>query len=204
MDIETTSRLCLCGCGTAIPARDKQGRPHAYAIGHSTKGRSRPLADRLWAKVNRDGPIPEHVPNLGPCWLWIGTRTDDGYGRIHTGDGRRTALTHRVSWELHHGPISDGLLVLHRCDTPACLRPDHLFLGSDLVNSRDSVSKGRHAFGGRKSNAKLTVETARAIRERYALGGISCRALATCFGVSHSTICKVLARRAWLQEGVSA
>ena len=83
--------------------------------------------------------IPE--PMSG-CHLWIGATTGGGYG--HTRIGGKNMRAHRAVWELTHGPIPDGLWVLHRCDNPACVNPLHLFLGTHIDNMRDVVSKGRH------------------------------------------------------------
>jgi hypothetical protein len=71
------------------------------------------------------------------CWFWNGTLSN-GYGKM----GRQ--LAHRLSWEAFNGPIPDGLFVLHKCDTPPCVNPDHLFLGTHGDNVRDCLAKGRH------------------------------------------------------------
>lgn len=100
---------------------------------------------RFWAKVNRNGPIPSHCMELGPCWIWIASYTDSGYGRFSFTKGHWVPA-HRFSWELHNAPIPQGLWVLHRCDTPACVRPNHLFLGTVTDNARDMAAKGRGVF----------------------------------------------------------
>lgn len=71
------------------------------------------------------------------CWIWGGSFTHNGYGRI--GDKR----AHRLSWSFENGPIPEGLLVLHSCDTPPCIRPSHLFVGTQLDNMQDMIAKGR-------------------------------------------------------------
>jgi hypothetical protein len=93
-----------------------------------------PLADRLWRKVEK----------TDSCWVWTGYRNKTGYGMIGKERTRGCSLTHRVSWELAHGPIPNGLFVCHKCDNPGCVRPDHLFLGSQKTNMADCSAKGRH------------------------------------------------------------
>lgn len=97
----------------------------------------RRLPTTLSARLERN-VCPE--PNTG-CWLWTGGQTTDGYGVLKF---RAVNLrAHRASWEAHRGPIPHGMLVLHRCDTPACINPDHLWLGVDRDNSVDRERKGR-------------------------------------------------------------
>lgn len=104
--------------------------------------------ERFEAKVNRSGP--------GGCWLWTGAPVARGYGRIgfgKTGKGGTVMYAHRFSWELHNGPILDGLNVLHHCDNPPCVNPSHLFLGTQGDNVTDMVQKGRHK-NSRKTECK--------------------------------------------------
>lgn len=87
------------------------------------------------------GSVPE--PNTG-CQLW--TRAYDSYGYGSLGFRGRSLRAHRLSYETYVGPIPNGLLVCHSCDTPACINPKHLFLGTDKENTRDSLRKGRRWF----------------------------------------------------------
>lgn len=79
--------------------------------------------DRFWAKVNKNGPIPQHRPELGPCWLWTASLNEDGYG--HFWDGVHLVFAHRYSYALANGPIPENLVIDHLCLTRACVRPDH-------------------------------------------------------------------------------
>lgn len=75
------------------------------------------------------------------CWLWLGTKTEDGYGQMW--NGRRSRIAHRIAYELEFGEIPPGLLVCHRCDNPPCCNPAHLFLGTVMDNALDMIAKGR-------------------------------------------------------------
>lgn len=89
--------------------------------------------------------VTRFVRNSYGCWSWLGAKTAQGYGRLSLGGrGAKIERAHRVSWMLHNGPIPDGMFVCHKCDNPECARPDHLFLGDNAANVRDSVSKSRH------------------------------------------------------------
>ncbi len=97
-------------------------------------GCSETIVKRFWRKVNK----------TQSCWLWIGSRNQKGYGLIGPGSAGSMIGAHRLSWALHHGSIPDGLWVLHHCDNPPCVRPEHLWLGSNHDNVRDRELKDRH------------------------------------------------------------
>jgi hypothetical protein len=106
---------------------------------------ARTPAQRFWEKVDKSGVQPEVYPGIGRCWLWTATRVPGGYGRFRVG-GRGPeglSLAHRFSWVIRHGDPGE-LLVLHRCDVPNCVNPDHLFLGTRDDNTADMLRKGRN------------------------------------------------------------
>lgn len=106
---------------------------------------------------------------MSGCWLWEKTvaREKKPYGRIsHLG---RMYAAHRVAYELYVGPIYDGLWVLHKCDNPACVNPDHLRLGTGMDNVQDRDAKGRTAAGSRCTQAKLSIEQIAAILKDHRL-----------------------------------
>lgn len=163
-------------------------------------GQFRPsdLATRFWARVERSDD----------CWLWTGKRMWQGYGMVWDG---RTRRAHRVAYELENGRIPAGMLVLHSCDNPPCVKPAHLFLGTQQDNMDDKVAKGRAATGDRNGAhthpetrargerhwaARLTWESVRAMRAA-AGAGESGASLARRFGISGSSIHRILTGQNW-------
>lgn len=138
------------------------------------------LADRIADKC-----IPE--PNSG-CWLWTAYINDDGYGRIRSSNNKLMGA-HRASYEIHRGSIPAGLQVLHTCDTPSCVNPDHLFVGTVQDNMDDMVAKGRgnSRRGIEHHKAKLSENDIRVIRLRINLGEKN-REIAKSFGVTRGLI----------------
>jgi hypothetical protein len=151
------------------------------------------VAARFWLKVDKDGPVPAHDPSLGSCWLWTSAVDARGYGAFFMPGKPRMApkaKAHRVSFELAHGPIPEGLDVLHHCDVRHCVNPKHLYLGTDRENMRDAVERGRRRSraGEDNPNAKLSDAEVSAIRRIYASGQVTQTALAEQFGVSQKHI----------------
>ena len=104
---------------------------------------------RFWAKVQK-------TPR---CWPWVGGKKGGGYGIFRV--DRKPVGAHRISWQLHNGPIPEGMAVLHKCDNPPCVRPGHLYLGTEADNGRDRRVRGRTHSG-------LSIAQVRQIRRRFA------------------------------------
>lgn len=137
------------------------------------------------------------VPNSATqCWEWSGNRDRHGYGTVTYGG--RPQLAHRASWEVHHGEISPGLFVCHRCDNRACVNPAHLFLGTAKENSADMHSKGRAAnnAGEAHGGSKLTDADVICIYQRIQAGEVQ-RNIARDYGVSPMTISNIGLRKRW-------
>lgn len=149
-----------------------------------------PFPDRFWAK---------YAQAANGCLEWQGARDRMGYGSFGL-DGRIQSA-HRIAYTLRHGPIPEGMCVLHRCDNPPCGLDDHLFLGTKADNSADCYRKKRanHPAGEvhPRPSARLTVVAVRAIRVRYADGGVTCAAIARDYGVDEETVRDVIKRRTW-------
>jgi HNH endonuclease len=131
------------------------------------------------------------------CWIWRrDTNTREGHGRI-TYEGARM-MAHRASFLAFVGPIPPGLQVLHRCDVPACVNPDHLFLGTQLDNMRDCAAKGRYnpLRGVNNPSARLTLAKVSVIRRRRDEGA-SISELARNADVSRATVRSILAGETW-------
>jgi hypothetical protein len=150
------------------------------------------VAERFWAKVDRRGP--------DECWPWLGSKITSGYGNIRY--GYRTHIATHVVLELVLGlTVPKGMRVCHSCDNPECVNPAHLWIGTDRDNVRDSWAKGRGRVadnrGERNGQAKLTESQVREIRQMYADGKMSQRAIARLYGVGQDAISKIVRRKGW-------
>lgn len=162
--------------------------------------RAIPVEDRFWAKVDKNGPIPEHIPEIGPCWVWTAGKIRPPalpYGKFWDGTflasgNPRTVGAHIWSFKTFVEDPGDRW-VLHRCDNPSCVRPSHLFAGSPKDNTEDAAVKLRHYHGGDHHSSKLTEEIVLAIRA----SGDNRAVLAARYGVNWSTVNKIVKRQIW-------
>lgn len=124
------------------PSRIRSGRGKYCSTRCANQARSElsigGWVERFWARVSK----------TDTCWLWTGEIKNRGYGTVTVAG--RPKYAHRIAYELAYGPMLPGLQCLHRCDTPACVRPEHLFLGTQGDNIRDMVSKNRQRFDNRR------------------------------------------------------
>lgn len=143
-----------------------------------------------------------YIVNLeSGCWEWTGWIHPKNYPILVIGGKAKQVRGHRFSYELHKSPIPQGLLVCHRCDNRRCVNPDHLFLGDDVDNMRDMVSKGRHGAQTWAIRPKITRAMALNIRVMYARGEHSMVKLAGIYGVDHSTVSGIIKGRSHLFVG---
>lgn len=150
-----------------------------------------PLVDRLMEMF-----IPE--PMSG-CWLWLGHHNKSGHGKITIADGTkrgRKEYAHRVSWLLFRGPIPDGLHVLHDCDNPFCVNPDHLHLGTHADNMREASERG---YSWKNRSKKLDLDAVKHILASPETGS----SLAKKFGVSPGMISMVRRRKTWTHPSLN-
>jgi hypothetical protein len=185
-----------CGREFSRPAKQKRRRNWAtYCCRLCFISHARKPEDRFW----------KFVFKTDSCWLWTGG-TLGGYGRFtyyERGEdgiavGRRHEPAHAFAYRTMKGPIA-GLHVLHKCDTPLCVNPDHLFLGTPLDNMHDRNATCRHAHGERHGKARLTWEKVRQIRERRSKGETQV-ALAISFGVSRRNIRAIVNDEIWVEH----
>lgn len=141
----------------------------------------------------------------GGCWEWTAAKDGNGYGKFgHCSS--RSMLAHRFSYILKYGSLPQDIDICHTCDNPACVNPDHLFLGTAKDNVADAIVKGRHKMpphpnGEGHPRAKVSLGDVEKIRNKYALGKSSQRNLAKIFHLSQPQIGRILRNESW--AGVS-
>ena len=134
------------------------------------------------------------------CHLWTASVTKAGYGKFSRQDGTtRWVLAHRYSYERVNGKIPDGLLVCHKCDTPSCVNPEHLFVGTYTDNNRDRETKnrGRQQFGEKHGRSKLDEKQVIQLRELVRSGTMSSYAAGKKFGIDKKTAYDIASGKLW-------
>lgn len=177
---------------------------------------ARAQAERFWSKVQKDAFVPLHRRDLGPCWLWRAGVDKDGYGKFQlttSGAPKQVHIrAHRMAWILSRGevPPSD-LVTIHECDTPSCVNPAHLRVGTQAENRADCGAKGRNAVGdasgprkhrerlprgSRHHRATISEATAIDIKARLARGERRAE-IARVHAVSADVVQLIAANRTW-------
>jgi hypothetical protein len=151
--------------------------------------------DRFWSRcIKADG-----------CWLWSGGVNSRGYGvfSVWRNGKNKSFRAHRLAYELVKGAVSDGMMICHACDTPLCVRPDHLFEGTAHDNMQDCLQKGRfrapgtRCFGVVNGSSRLTWEKVREIRARFASGNVTKADLSRQYGITRQSIGDVIDGTTW-------
>jgi HNH endonuclease len=216
---------CHCGCGQkpSVPSRTDRshdmikGFPRKYVYGHHGDTKRRPPKprkqkpfrtinfeltpsdlSRFWAKVDK---TPGHGPK-GECWIWTAaTIKSNGYGVFGLHPHYSAFLAHRVSWFIAHGSLPTDRLILHHCDNPPCIRPEHLFEGDQSDNMRDCAAKNRTGtnglYGEMQGFHKLTEREVLEIRALHEDKNRTYAATARQYGVNAGTISQVVRRLRW-------
>lgn len=139
---------------------------------------TRSIVERFEAKIDKSGD----------CWMWTGYKLPSGYGQIW--DGVSNTRAHRLSYEIYIGKISEGLFVLHKCDTPACVNPAHLFLGTAKDNAMDMMKKGRCSANILEDFEVLEIRDMRK-------NGYTGKELSEKYSVTQGTISRIVQNRTW-------
>jgi hypothetical protein len=193
---DTPYGYCQCGCGQVTPISNITHRERELVRGQHTRfcrgHRLTSTPESMFWKHVTPGPIDE-------CWEWQGYVNEQGYGQFRCGSGP-LLRAHRVSYEIHHGPIPDGHHVCHRCDNRPCVNPCHLFAGTDADNLSDMDAKGRRVnapqLGEKHGMSKMTVADVHAIRE-LATAGIEYREIGRRYGISGTHAHRIATRKSW-------
>lgn len=172
------------------------------------------LRVRFESRIDYNGPVPAHAPELGPCYVWTGRLFPAGYGCLKI--GRMPTGAHRIAWTLYVGEIPEGdgphgTCVLHRCDNRRCVNVNHLRLGTNADNMADMAAKGRAAKGDTNParrywdrvaagdiarHPRLTPDQVVSIRRAFAAGE-SCGSMSRALGVDEETVRRAATRQSW-------
>lgn len=184
--------LCQCDCGNMKVVLGYYLRRHLVgSCGCRQFFTDDQKLSRLVSRLNR-----RHIKTESGCWEWDGAAVDEnGYCQIKIDNV--CYYVHRVSYETFIGPIPNEMKVLHRCDNPPCINPEHLFLGTYQDNMNDMVKKDRQARGERHWKAKLTQKEALKLIEMYATGEYSQKQLGEIFGITQSAISSITRGDLW-------
>jgi len=172
------------------------------------------VVDRFWKKVDKqNGPILMHCSRLGRCWQWFGDRNQGGYGSMRLGSSSwaARARAHIISCAIDRNGIPEGSLVLHKCDNPSCVRPSHLWPGSQRENVADMMAKKRDRRPGSRSgvavnysrgedrhNAHCTEAIVLAMRADYIPGVFGCNKIAKKYNVvCRDVVARIIRREIW-------
>ena len=143
---------------------------------------------RFWDKVDR----------TEDCWNWTGATNGVGYGRL--GHRGKLVSAHRFSYELVYGRIPDGMLICHHCDNPGCVRPSHLFLGTNSDNIRDAHAKGRITMPDRRgelsSSSKIVESDVHEIRRLNSLG-VTQELLGKMWRITQQHVSNIVTKKNW-------
>lgn len=168
----------------------------------------KPISERFWRLVNKNGPIPLHAPHLGRCWLWTGVKARAGRGYFRINNPRRSVPAPRIAWMLATGnwPIHDAC---HHCDNPSCVRFSHLFDGTKKDNMQDAKRKGRirnasdRYFGDHHGMAVLRSTDIPVIISRRQYGDLL-KDIAADFGLTYQAISSVIRGRTWKHLNIAS
>lgn len=141
---------------------------------------------RFWEKVQKGEG----------CWNWTASTAGKGYGQLKYPGTRKQLYAHRISYELHYGDIPKGLSVMHTCDNPRCVRPEHLRLGTCADNQQDMALKDRSLHGSRNGTAKLCEDQVVKVHAALKLG-LTQKQVAAAFGISQIEVSRIHTGKRW-------
>ncbi len=193
----------VAGCGRAPFARTYCTKHYGRVLRYGDPNTVRfpmPNSDGSWTEADwKDWLFARFRRTESGCLEWTGNRTGQGYGRVTY--RKEPWYTHRLAYELAHGPIPDGLYVCHHCDNPPCGEPSHLFLGDNQDNLDDMRSKGRGYVpdpkrGSEHPRTRLTDDVVLAIRAAHA-GGESQAGIARRLMIERTAVNNICNRKTW-------